>query len=68
MRPASLLGTVSHHPAGGDASRDGRGAGGGVLIKLVSGDKVHGQCDLYTVLFCFGHQVLDNAGPFLIVQ
>lgn len=68
MRPASLLETGSHHPAGGDASGDGRSASGGVLVKLVSSDKVHGQRDLYTVLFCFGHQVLDNAGPFLIVQ
>lgn len=58
----------SHHPAGGDTSGDGCSSGGSFLIKLVGGDEVDGQRDLDAVLLCFGHQVLDDAGPLLIVQ
>lgn len=58
----------AHHPAGGDTVGDGRGAGGGFLVKLVGGDEVDGQRDLDFVLLCLGHQVLDDAGPLLIEQ
>ncbi len=60
--------SFSYHPAGGDSSTDSCGAGGGILIKLVSGDKVDGQRDLDAILFCFGHQFLDDAGPLLVIE
>lgn len=61
-------GASSHHPAGGDSLCDGCGAGGGFLVKLVRGDEVDGQSDPDFVLLSFGHQVLDDAGPLLIIQ
>lgn len=57
-----------HHPANGDSSWDGRSAGGGVLVELVSGDKVNGQRDLDVVFLSFSHQVLDDASALLIEQ
>lgn len=59
---------MSHHPAGGDSCGNGRRAGGGFLIKLVSGDKVDGQSDPDLVLLSFGHQVLDDGGALLVIQ
>lgn len=63
-----LAKTLSHHPAGGDSCCDGCGAGGGVLIKLVSSDKVDRQSDPDLVLLSFGHQVLDDTSALLVIQ
>lgn len=60
--------TSSHHPAGGDSCCHGCRAGGGVLVKLVSSDKVDGQSDPDLVLLSFGHQVLDDASALLVIQ
>lgn len=59
---------LPHHPAGGDSCCDGCGAGGGVLVKLVSCDKVDGQSDSDLVLLSFCHQVLDDASALLVIQ
>lgn len=59
---------VTHHPA----SRYARGHSGlaslGILIKLISSDKVNRQSNLHAILVSFGHQVFDNLGSLFIKQ
>ena len=59
---------MTHHPA----SRYARGHSGlaslGILIKLISSDKVNRQGNLHAILLSFGYQVFDDLGSLFVKQ